>query len=219
MQVRAMKLPSLATTITLGLALSVPAVHDVQAAYSGIQRCRAADGTAVYTDKPCSLVGARAEAMSDELALRLRNEATMEPAAAVDANASFASLTPPGPIGRRSAASGCARTTTQLAMDIQGSVALGDVNRLAESYHWAGMRHRDSIPVMQRLERISRSQVSATQFFDAQIGSALAFADAGGGLPDDGRAGILMVQLAGNEGAQSLELNVERYAGCYFVSF
>ncbi|GAB2523678.1 hypothetical protein [Lysobacter humi (ex Lee et al. 2017)] len=213
-----MKVPSAVATITLGLALSVPAVQDVQAAYTGIQRCRAADGTAVYTDKPCTMVGAQSDVMSGELSMRLRSEAMRDPAAEGLHNASFAQAASM-PVGRRSAASGCARSTTQLAMDIQGSVALHDVNRLAESYHWVGMGHRESIPVMQRLDRVSRGQVVATQYFDAQIGSAYGFASNGEGFPDDGAAGILQVQLAGNDGAQSLELNVERYAGCYFIRF
>lgn len=211
-----MKLPSAVATIALGVALSAPAVQDVQAAYSGIQRCRGADGTAVYTDKPCTMVGAQADAMSSELAMRLRSEAMREP---VMADAALAAHATAMPVGRRSAAAGCARTTTQLAMDIQGSVALHDVNRLAESYHWVGMGHRESIPVMQRLDRVSHGQVVATQYFDAQIGSAYGFASNSEGLPDDGAAGILQVQLAGEEGTQMLELNVERYAGCYFVRF
>lgn len=213
-----MKFPSAVAVFALGVALSAPAVQDAQAAYTGIQRCRAADGTAVYTDKPCTVVGAHSEAMSGELAMRLRTEAMRDPSADPMGNASFAQA-PAVPVGRRSAASGCARTTTQLAMDIQGSIALHDVNRLAESYHWVGMGHRESIPVMQRLDRVSRGQVLTTQYFDAQIGSAYGFASNGEGMPDDGAAGILQVQLAGDEGARSLELNVERYAGCYFVRF
>ncbi|HEY4583014.1 MAG TPA: hypothetical protein VIG88_09145 [Lysobacter sp.] len=49
-----MKVPMSVLTLALGLGLTLPASPDVQAAYTGIQRCRAPDGTAVYTDRPCA---------------------------------------------------------------------------------------------------------------------------------------------------------------------
>ncbi|HEY4583832.1 MAG TPA: hypothetical protein VIG88_13380, partial [Lysobacter sp.] len=119
--------------------------------------------------------------------------------------------------GRRSLLGGCARTPTQLAMDIQGAVALHDVNRLAESWYWVGMTQKQAMPIMSRLDGIARGDVVSTQYYDAQIGFGLQLASAGEARAD-GRAGILQVAVAGRH-AQSLELNVERYAGCYFARF
>ncbi|HZX81777.1 MAG TPA: hypothetical protein VFE72_12590 [Lysobacter sp.] len=204
-------------TLALGLGLTLPASPDVQAAYTGIQRCRAPDGTAVYTDKPCAAFGATPEATSAELGMRLASEALREPAAFDDAvrddTVAIAGAAP----GRRSLLGGCARTPTQLAMDIQGAVALHDVNRLAESWYWVGMTQKQATPVMSRLEGIARGDVVSTQYYDAQIGFGLQLASADGASAD-GRAGILQVAVAGRR-AQSLELNVERYAGCYFARF
>lgn len=215
-----MKSPVTALALALGLGLTLPASPDVQAGYAGIQRCRAPDGTAVYTDKPCAFFQATPEAMSSELGMRLASEASREPEAYADAASSDAILPASGSaVGRRSLQAGCARTPTQLAMDIQGSVALHDVNRLAESWYWVGMTQKQATPVMKRLEQLARHDVASARYFDAQIGFGLQLASAGDGYPDDGGAGILQMELAGRDGAVPLELNVERYAGCYFVHF
>lgn len=205
-------------TLALGLALALPASPDAQAAFGGIQRCRAPDGTAVYTDKPCMAFNAKPEALPSELGLRLASEATREPSAYADAARTDEIAMSPAP-GRRSLQSGCAKSPTQLAMDLQGSIALHDVNRLAESWHWVGITQKQSVPVMKRLESMARARAAETRYHDAQIGFGLQLASNGDGYPDDGRAGILQMHLVGGDGAQALELNVERYAGCYFVRF
>lgn len=212
-----MKVPMSVLTFALGLGLTLPASHDAQAAFTGIQRCRAADGTSVYTDKPCAMFGASPEAMSQDLGMRLASEATREPEAYADTNQSNAIASTAG-IGRRSLADGCARTPTQLAMDIQGSMAMRDVNRLAESWQWAGMSKQQAMPLMARLEKLTHEQLVSTQYFDAQIGFGLQLAS-NDNSSADGRAGILQMSVVGKNAPQSLELNVERYAGCYFVRF
>jgi hypothetical protein len=212
-----MKLPSLVLTIALAAVLTVPASREANAAYSGIQRCEASDGTAVYTDRPCSELGARPSAMSSELNLRLASEPVSLPT--LDVISAGAVLAPAdgGPAGRRSAASGCARTPTQLAMDLQGSIALHDINRLAESYHWVGMTHASAEPVLARLERMSRGTVIAAQFHDT--GAGFGFADAANRPAPGAAAGTMLLSLAGDGGGQTLQMNVEHYAGCYFVRF
>ncbi|WP_133477327.1 hypothetical protein [Cognatilysobacter segetis] len=203
-------------TFALGLGLLMPASPDAHASFTGIQKCRAPDGTSVYTDKPCSFVGAKASDMSADLGMRLASEAAREPEAYADAAMSDAVVSA-SPAGRRSLQAGCARTPTQLAMDIEGSIGLRDVNRLAESWQWAGMTQSQATPVMKRLERLAKSNVQSTRYFDAQIGFGMQLASADNDV--DGRAGILQVSVGGENGMHALELNVERYAGCYFVHF
>ena len=60
------------------------------------------------------------------------------------------------PVSRRGPGSGCARTPTQLAMDLRGALALGDVNRIAESYHWVGMSNKQGQRIMDRLRAADR---------------------------------------------------------------
>ena len=214
-----MKSSITALALALGLGLTLPASQDAQAGFGGIQRCRAPDGTAVYTDKACASFNAKPEALPSELGLRLSSEASREPEAYADLATSDAILPSGGSIGRRSLQAGCARTPTQLAMDIQGSMALHDVNRLAESWYWVGATQKQATPVMKQLEKLARRNVLASHYYDAHIGFGLQLADAGDGYPDDGRAGILQLTVGDRDDAVPLELNVERYAGCYFVRF
>ena len=204
-------------TLALGLGLTLPAAPEVQAAYTGIQRCRAPDGTTLYTDKPCAAFNATPEAASVELGMRLANEARIDPQAYEDAARNDAVAAPGAAPGRRSLQAGGARSPTQLAMDIQGAIALHDVNRLAESWYWVGMTQKQAMPIMSKLDSIARGDVVSTQYYNAQIGFGLQLASADNAQVD-GRAGILQVAVSGRH-AQSLELNVERYAGCYFARF
>ena len=119
-------------------------------------------------------------------------------------------------IGRRAVAGGCARTPTQLAMDLRGSFALGDVNRIAESYHWVGMSQRTANATMKRLEYLSHKGILDAHYYDAQIGGGL-YADAGDSV--GGSSGVMQLRFGGEAGGAIQDFDVERYAGCYFVRF
>ncbi|NUS37835.1 MAG: hypothetical protein HOQ02_02255 [Lysobacter sp.] len=213
---------ALACMLSLGLPLATPARSAPSAA--SIERCIARDGGSVYTDKPCALFGAQAAPLSGELMSRLANDrhvmklqgdADGPMPVALDGVAPSASAAP----GRRSAAAGCARSPQQLADDMRGSLALGDVNRLAESYHWVGMSHREGEHVLDRLARLLGREAIDSRYYAAQIASL-----SDGGMPDAGDSrggdgGILQVMLAGRGAPSVLDFDVHRYAGCYFVSF
>jgi hypothetical protein len=224
---------SLLATLVTGVLLStVPVAAPVEAT-SAIQRCESPDGSLVYTDKSCAAFSAKTVPMSGELLTRIAHEDAREQSivSSLDGNANGmdanrypdaampleASADSTIPVSRRGPGSGCARTPTQLAMDVEGSMGLHDVNRLAESWHWVGMTQAQATPVMKRLEQLARAQVHSTRYFDAQMGFGLQLASAGDVV--DGRAGILQVSVGGEGGTRSMELNVERYAGCYFVHF
>lgn len=213
-----MKTTPFVLALAVAAALTAPAARDAQAAYTGIQKCRAADGTAVYTDKPCTQLDAAPVAMSSELDLRLASERARMPAQDPSLDgAQFAPAAGTQLAGRRSLADGCARSATQLAMDVQASMALGDVNRLAESYQWVGMSNAQALPVMQRLERMAKARVVAARVF-AGTSMGLQFADASGEIHEpDG--GVLMLTMQDDGATRPLELNVEQYAGCYFMRF
>ena len=120
------KLPVAAFSLTLLAAAMLPVAQPVQAAATALQRCEGANGEVVYTDKACAAFGAASVPMSGELLTRIAYEEakTYEDAslAPADRLAAPAAVAP----SRRSAASGCARTPTQLSMDLQGALALGD---------------------------------------------------------------------------------------------
>jgi hypothetical protein len=225
----------LTTTLVAALG-AMPAPMPAEAATEGsVVRCISPDGTTGYTDGSCAVFGAQAVPMDPELAARIATDR----AYAADFGDDDANGTPAGfdadsamlvqPVaGRRSPASGCARNPAQLANDLEASVALGDVNRIAESYHFAGMSTAAGERVLDRLQRYAGRVVVASQYYGGGMASAAA---GNGGLMDGGMASTVawagsapsMVRLvfAGDDGATatSLDLDVERYAGCYFVRF
>ena len=130
--------------------------------------------------------------------------------------------TPTAAVGRRSASDGCARSPTQLAMDLRGAFALGDVNRIAESYHWTGMSHKGALRIMERLENLARHHIADTQYFDAQIssGGIDGWSASSTSSSIGGSAGVLQVTFGDDGRTLSVtDFDVERYAGCYFVRF
>lgn len=227
-----MKLAPLALTLALAAALMVPAAREVRADPTGIQRCTAPDGTTVYTDKPCIRFGASPDAMPDSLRSRLVDTAAPPDSVPYDAMTAGqpalagapAALHPTTgtPVARRSQLAGCARSPMQLAMDMQGSIALHDVNRLAESYHWTGITTEESVPLMQRLGSIAAQQVIASEYVDARLGVGSGYASNGVAMPgwgDGGHAGMVLLTVYGDGGSHPLRLNVREYAGCYFAYF
>jgi hypothetical protein len=176
------------------LLLAAPA-HAV----GSLHRCQAHDGQAVYTDTACAALGAAPAPMSAELVNRLTFDASSS------ASLGLLKSTPRSAIPiRRPAANGCARNVGQLSLDLMGAFAMGDVNRIAESFHWPGLQHQQAQLVMNRLQHLARQSL-----VDASFWPSLASASDGAGA----------MQLVFSEPQQVLELGVERYSGCYFVRF
>ena len=190
--------------------LAAPASREA-AATTGIMKCATADGSSVYTDHACR-PGSRAVPISGELLTRIARDEARHPGD----DAPLADAVPL--TGRRSVAGGCARTPTQLAMDLRASLALGDVNRVAESYHWAGMSTREGERVLDRLQHLVGRPVADIHYFDATISGATQFASASGAFPA-GSAGMLQLQVGQGEALSVVDFDVERYSGCYFVKF
>ncbi len=178
----------------LALLLAAP-VHAV----GSLHRCQAHDGQSVYTDTACAALGAAPAPMSVELVNRLTFDSSSS------ASLGLLGSTQRGAIPRRRpAANGCARNVGQLSLDLMGAFAMGDVNRIAESFHWPGLQNQQAQLVMNRLQHLARQSL-----VDASFWPALASAGDGAGA----------MQLVFSEPQQVLELGVERYSGCYFVRF
>jgi hypothetical protein len=242
---------SLLATLIFGALLSgAPAVAPVEAT-SAIQRCESPDGTLVYTDKSCAAFNAKATPMSGELVTRIAHEDARQASIAsslhdanpvvgsVDAGSMDASQYPDAampldtdtatgtaiPVSRRSPGNGCARTPTQLAMDLRGALGLGDVNRVAESYDWAGMSNKRAQRTMDRLQQLIGRPVVDSHYFDAQITSSPFIADAGAPMTADafddrpGDAGMLQLTLGNGTQATIIDFDVRHFAGCYFVRY
>ncbi|WP_189457800.1 hypothetical protein [Cognatilysobacter bugurensis] len=152
-----------------------------------------------------------------ELLARLATD--RDPATLPDLDNPGAMPLPAAP-GRRSPAAGCARSPGQLARDLHGALALGDVNRVSESYHWVGHTHAQAQPVLARLERLGSRPVRQVEFFDVTIGPA-SFVDAQAPAlaRPDGTAGLLQLEFGQGTAYEVVDFDVQRYAGCYFVRF
>jgi hypothetical protein len=228
----------LSTTLATALA-AMPAPMPAEAATGGaLLRCQSPDGTIGYTDRSCAVFGAQAVPIDADLVVRITRDRARADLAATAAGAepgfdmdsamlvgtadrggtsdgkpsdALQDLAAPG---RRSPATGCARNPAQLATDLHASIALGDVNRIAESYHFAGMSTDAGERVLDRLQRYAGRPVVDSHYYAASIGPA-AMGDTAGGSQ-----GMVQLVLAGRDGAgTSVEFEVERYADCYFVSF
>jgi hypothetical protein len=203
---------------------TLPAPNRAQAGPTLVQQCRTSDGSAVYTDKPCRAIGGQSMPIRAELATRIVREQAFEArVSGVEVQTIPTTLQTMGAaqdaIGRRSVAGGCAHTPTQLAMDLRGAFALGDVNRIAESYHWVGMSQRAANATMQHLEQLAKRSVIDTHYYDAQISGDAWIASADGTADVGGSAGVLQVQFGEGAVGSVQDFDVERYAGCYFVRF
>lgn len=96
-----------------------------EVATAQVNRCTTNSGATVYTDRPCSTIGA-SERLSRGAA--------------------------PSRTGMRR--SGCARNLQDLIYEITSSVDQHDVNRLGAVYHWVGMNAEGGNRVLDRLQAI-----------------------------------------------------------------
>src|SRR5690606_21216582 len=128
------RFPLLAAAMTFALA-AAPAPGPAHA--TSIQKCQSADGSIGYTDGSCKVFGQDSVPISSRLIDMPADTTVAIGYPALDEAGAGVAMGSIG--GRRSPADGCARTPTQLAMDLRASLDLGDVNRVAESYDWAGM--------------------------------------------------------------------------------
>lgn len=217
---------ALVTAIAVAI---LPAMPQRAEAKTGVLRCQMADGTSAYTNQACSGLGAKslplpAETL-DRIAREQRREALLtavDPGLEGDAHSleraigvtNTTALVPT----RRPLANGCATTPQQLALDLQGSVALGDVNRVAESFDWAGMDNAQAQKIMTRLAQIAQRPVRDSEYFDARGGLGM-FADSAQGSDPDGSMGVMQVTFDADNGASIVDFQVRRDKGCYFLRY
>lgn len=221
--------PMLTSALVAAVALAVlPTIPQRAEAGTGVLRCQMPDGSAAYTNKSCNAFGAKAAPLPADVIGRIardqRREAKLglqsgnhaSTADALGNQLAGIDVAAPGP-ARRPLASGCAISPQQLAQDLKGSVALGDVNRIAESFDWAGMGNEEAQRVMARLQQIARRPVRDAEYFDVSVGDGM-FADASNVAPD-GAAGLLQVTFDAGDGDSIVDYGVRRDEGCYFLHY
>lgn len=198
------------------LFATLPAVPQRAEANTGVLRCQMPDGTSVYTNKACSAFGAKAMPLSGEVLNRIEREQRRE-ARLTGIEPSEVPLQPVQASVRRSVQHGCADSPQQLAADLAASVAMRDVNRVAESFDWAGMPNAKAQRVMSNLERLSVQVVQDAEYFDATISGQLIVADAG--AASHGPAGLMQVTFDNGKSTTVMDFEVLRDEGCYFLRY
>ncbi|HWS77397.1 MAG TPA: hypothetical protein VN205_03365 [Thermomonas sp.] len=198
------------------LLAALPAVPQRAEANTGVLRCQMPDGTSVYTNKACSAFGAKATPLSGEVLNRIERDQRHE-ARLTGVEPGESPLQPLQASVRRSPQLGCAGSPGQLAADLAASVAMRDVNRVAESFDWAGMQNAQAQRVMAKLETLSRQVVTDAEYFDATIGGQVMYADAG--TAGDGAAGLMQVTFDNGDGTTVMDFDVQRDQGCYFLQY
>lgn len=160
-------------------------------AQTDLNRCVAADGTAVYTDRPCDAL-----------------EARPAPSPSSDAPSQSPSVV---------AVRECPRTPGALVKAVEAALAAADGNRLAELFDWRGRSRASAARVMPRLEALAASRIlevrpghSAEGSDDAELAKEAAAAP-----PDR----LRILHAADGLGAgEPSEFRLVRAAGCWMLA-
>ena len=175
----------------LPLLLALPFASSLDAQSSAINRCVAADGSAVFTDRTCDSVDARPVVVPPED--EKRNDDTM-------------------PAVRE-----CPRRPEALILAVEAAFARADGNRLAALYDWRGRSRAAANAVMPRLEALAGSRLLSVQSghsADASDDAELA-AEAAQAPPDRLRISHAPSGLGPGEVA---EFRMLRAAGCWWIT-
>ena len=224
-------MPARALPLLLVLAAAaVPAAAWAQDRGSGIQRCERADGTQVYTDQDCGAFGAAPAPIQGELLVRLANDggdvapgprmvdAAWSASGPTAPSAAPAGALPLEPVARpavsRRGPRGCARSPTQLVMELQAAWAGADVNRLAALYHWAGSDTAAAESVMPRLQSMAAMPLQDIRHYGTG-GGPVQLASAGAAPLGE----VIQVQVGSGDRTRLHEFRVVDHQGCQFVRF
>lgn len=206
---RTLLVPALALATASAVALISAAPRSAEAS-AGVARCAMPDGSYAYTSTACSSLGGTHEALPAEVLNRIRRERRLESqlAGTPMVENGLLAAAPVASAARRPQGQGCATTPHQLAIDLRASMAMGDVNRIAESFDWAGMSHGQAMQAMARIERLGGLALVDAEYFDATFGIAAA---------GSGDRGTLQVILLDAGMQKVADFDVRRDSGCYFV--
>ncbi len=198
--------PLLSVLACAAVASALPSIPGDAEAATGVARCAMPDGTFAYTNVACSRLGGRHVALSAEFQNRIRREQRRE------AQLTGTPLPPAGMFAtaragepRRPKGQGCATTPRQLAVDLRASMAQGDVNRIAESFDWAGVSHGRAMQMMKRLGRLGGVALVDAEYFGGTIGA---------GAAGDGTLQVVLEEAGTQKVA---DFDVRRHGGCYFL--
>ncbi len=175
---------------TSGIFLLVCLFLPISIAQADVRRCKADDGTTIYTDQPCDHFKAQ----------EIRDKPLPKPARTRVEESE-------GPIH-----ADCSRTAETFLFDLRRALEYGDVNALAGLYHWPGAGY--VVGVMNHLERLAKESGGTADLIYPESAFVVNDPDAYPGLPpEDPEA----VQIGSPERGEKLWL--VRHAGCWWLRF
>lgn len=202
-KLRGMRAPS---RLALLLAvLSLPAD-----AGATVRRCIAADGTTIYTDRPCAHFDADEAVQATE---------PLSPAPALPPRiAGELPLSAYGP-----AYADCARTPEALLFTLRRALEYRDINHLAGLYHWPGMGKYSATAVMGRLEDLAAQSDGSAELVYPEAAFVVHNPQAYPDLPPEDPIGMRLPTFHNgglSEAApEATTLRIVHHAGCWWLSF
>lgn len=179
------------TAVLLAALVVLPFTGEPAARASELNRCMAADGTAVFTDRACEAMDARPAPTP-----------TPDPDSLPD---------------RAVTVRECPRRPTALVEAVERAFAAADGNRLAELYDWRGRSSASANAVMPRLEALAASRVLEVRTghsAEASDDPALA-AEAAEAPPDR----LLITHAPHGPGtSETTGFRLVRAAGCWWIT-
>jgi hypothetical protein len=179
-----------AARVLVSLVLALAAFVLAPAARAEVHRCNTPDGTAVFTDRRCSDIGAVERAP--------------------DRASPAARLYRPA----------CSRTLQDLVLELSTAIDTRDVNRAAGLYHWVGLSGSAAYAVMNRLQVIvDRPLVDVTPVYPS-AGDDAADADYYPQTTTHRTPiGLRLEQTLANGSTPShTVLGLRRYLGCWWIT-
>ena len=163
-----------------------------------VRRCTAADGSVIYTDQRCDVIGATERLPPNR------------GSAATGATALY----------RR----GCAQNLDDLIYELTYAIDSRDVNRIAGVYHWTGMGTRAAYDVMRKLDALSRRSLMDVVPLYPQVAEAQgSFGEDGAFYPAPSKPrppiGLQVIQGVGREGTMRTIFGLRRNLGCLWISY
>ncbi len=194
------------------LTLLSPAI----AAPGAVRRCVAADGSMIWTDRPCALLDASEETPEPQA------PATAEPEMDEGKAAPATDEKDPPPLSSYGLANqDCARTPEQLRTMLEAILASHDLNALAGLYHWPGMGKWSARAVMDRLERLLAVSAGTVEPVYPEAAFVVFNPQAWPDLPPEDPIALRFPETSGDSPSPvyASELRVIRNAGCWWLHF
>lgn len=191
------------------LLLAVAAATSPDAGASAINRCESADGTLVFTDQQCHLLGVAYGLDGASEPVRRARPGMQRVGAAAG--------------GMRFGIGCAARSPEGMLTAVKRAIESGDVNQLAGLYDWNGADRGHAMGIVRRMQRIVKRDLLTVEFDYADYAPTFTFQNASLDIGRPARPalpGVVVAHYAWGEGgaSQGERFSMTRDAGCIWLA-